>query len=96
MKSPDVIFVITLVIVFTGLITTYVTRSIRTHNKRMHTILITIIVVRRFTRSDIITLFGTYDTNSQSVPSTSLKTVISPSIVVESYFFAVIFFASFL
>ena len=93
-KSPDVIFVIIPVIVFTGFITICVTRSIRIHNKIIHTTLMIIITVLRCTISERITLLGRYDTSSQSVPSTSLKTVIFPSIVVESYFFAVTFSAS--
>ena len=46
-KSPDDIWVIIFVIFFTGLITMCVTRSISTHNRSMHTTLITIITIRR-------------------------------------------------
>ena len=58
-KSPDAMLVITLVISFTGRITTCVTRSIRTHNTRIEIMLKMIIRFRNPTRSASTTRVGT-------------------------------------
>ena len=83
-KSPEAICVIALVIFFTGLTTTLVILSTRTQRTIIHTIpTIIIIVLKRISFASTI-LLGIYDTNTQSVPSTSLNTVMLPSIVVKS------------
>ena len=78
-KSPEDIVVIALVILLTGRIIIFTTRSISTQSSNIKTSPITTIFVRKALTSASTSDSGTYETSIQSVPEISSNTVILPS-----------------